>query len=571
MTARAALLGTTAAAGAAAAWTGIASATFLAGAGLWGAFPYPSWQWWSYLPFASSNPTVAFWLKASAVVATAFVAAGALRFWPKLRGSRPLHGETHFASAAEAQRAGLSYDRQPPGDGFLLGLAPGPFGVGRRFVSLRTEEHAALLAPPRSGKAVSIICPLLFSWAGSCIAVSVKRDLVRDAAAARAAMGQQVFVFDPGSSEGRSHRWNPLGHVPRGGPECFDAVAKVFQHLIPDTKSNNPYWVNASRRIAVAVAVLLAETPGAALNVAAVKRLLGRPDYDDALRTMIGDARTAGRPYPAAAVDAILGWLARAGDEGAAGVRDNALVAMSLWDNPVIAAATEASDFDLATLRQQPATIFVCAEVADIRRLRPLIALFFQELIAATTRQEFRDLPEPKHRVAVICDEMAGYGEVRAIADASAFVASSGLRFLFVAQAKQQLHSLYGENGAEGIFANVGCEILFGGVDQRLAEEVSRRGGDNTVAEVSTNRPRFWSWLSPGKQSESEAAKRRALMLPQEVARLPRDQLLVLRRFLPPLKLKRIEWFTDPHFARMAAPAPAIPALTITVERDAGP
>jgi type IV secretion system protein VirD4 len=138
-------------------------------------------------------------------------------------------------------------------------------------------------------------------------------------------------------------------------------------------------------------------------------------------------------------------------------------------------------------------------------------------------------------------------------------------------QSKQQLHTLYGEQGAENLFLNCGAELLFGGVDQRLAEEVSKRGGSDTIAEVSTNRPRFMGWMTPSKQSENEAAKGRPLMLPQEVQQLPRDQLLVLRRFLPPLKLRRIEWFSDPWFARLKGPPPAAPALTITVERDQAP
>ena len=100
MTTRTALLGTTAAIGAAVAWTGIASATFLAGTGLWDAFRYPSYQWWQYLPYGSANPTVGVWLKASTGVATLFVVAGALRLGlHRLRSTRLLFGNARWTTA----------------------------------------------------------------------------------------------------------------------------------------------------------------------------------------------------------------------------------------------------------------------------------------------------------------------------------------------------------------------------------------------------------------------------------------------------------------------------------------
>ena len=568
MTARAALLGTTGAIAAAMAWTGIASTAFLYGTGLEDRFPYPSWQWWQYLPYARQNATVGLWLAASAALATAFIGACAMRVgWDRLRGARPLHGETHWATEVEAQKAGLTYHREPPGNAFVLGLARGPWGIGRRFVCLGGEEHVSLYARTRSGKGVSVVVPNALNWGGSLVAFSIKRDLVKDAAAERVRKGQKVFVFDPTNPDGKSHRWNPLGNVPRG-TGCYDAVQRVMQHIIPETKASNPFWDNAARRIATAVAVLIAETPDAILNISAVKRLLARSDHDKILREMISNARVQGRPYPAAAVDVVLGWLARAGEEGASGVRDNALTAMALWDSEVIAAATETSDFDLAALRHEPMTVFVCAEVADIRRLRPLFSLFFQQLIDFNTRREFTEDPCNRHRLAVLLDELWSLGELKIVADASAFTASFGFRMLYVVQSKQQLHSIYGREGAENLFLNTGAELLFGGADQRLAEEVSKRAGYDTVQDVSTSKPRFMGWLFPSKQSENEAARARALLLPQEVQRLPKDEMLVLRPSLPPLRLSRIKWFSDPWFKRMAGPAPAVPALTITVERD---
>jgi hypothetical protein len=247
------------------------------------------------------------------------------------------------------------------------------------------------------------------------------------------------------------------------------------------------------------------------------------------------------------------------------------MTALRLWDSEVIAAATETSDFDLAEVRHKPMTIFVCAEVADIRRLRPLFSLFFQQIIDFNTRKEFAEDPRNKHQLAMILDEFWAPGKMDVLADAAAFTASFGFRMLYVVQSKQQLHTIYGQEGAENIFLNTGAELLFGGADQRLAEEVSKRAGNDTVEATTTSRPRFMGWLFPAKQSENTAERGRALLLPQEVQRLPKDEMIVLRPTLPPLKLARIFWFSDPAFRGMGGDPPEVPQLHLHVERDTTP
>jgi type IV secretion system protein VirD4 len=577
MTLRGVLLGTTAVGGAAAAWTVVASSAMLVVSGLWHD-PYFAegaswtWAWWSYALRPAMRGADAYNLAWSAAVASLLAAAVLVRCglaWRR-KGNK-LHGEAHWATEAEARRSGLAYTRTPPGDAFVLGRAKGFLGLGRRYVSLPGQEHVSLYARTRSGKGVSIVVPNCLTWGGSLIAFSIKRDLVKAAAAERLWKGQAVFVFDPTNPDARSHRWNPLGNVPRGRVGCYDAVQRVMQFVVPETKATNPYWENAARRIATAAAVLLAETPGAPLHLAAVRRLIGRADHETNFRAMINAARERGAPYPIAAVDAILGWLDRKTDIGAAGVRDTILTALRLWDSEVIAAATEASDFDLAEIRQRPISVFVCAEVADIRRLRPLFGLFFQQLIDFNTRQEFAEDTRNKHRLACVLDEFWAPGRMDVLADAAAFTASFGFRMLYVVQSKQQLHTIYGEQGAENIFLNTGAELLFGGADQRLAEEVSKRGGSDTVQAVSTARPRFLGWLFPARQHEHASERARSLLLPQEVQRLPSDAMIVLRPTLPPLKLARIVWFRDRPFRTMSGTPPVVPLLHLQVERDPAP
>ena len=58
----------------------------------------------------------------------------------------------------------------------------------------------------------------------------------------------------------------------------------------------------------------------------------------------------------------------------------NVNMAMSLWNNGLISAATETSDFDIRELRRQPMTIFIGCTIAELSIFRPLIRILFQQI-----------------------------------------------------------------------------------------------------------------------------------------------------------------------------------------------
>ena len=562
--------------GAATAALPIASTTYLAltglGADLYFAQADP-WRrataWTLYAPQAGRHWWATLTLGLSGLLGLAplfgtLLAALALR----RRSGPPLHGESHFATRREAERNGIVFTARPISDGILLGRrGRGPFA---RYACLPGQQHVAVYAPTEEGKGVSFVVPNAMNWGGALVAFSVKRDLMRWTAAERARKGDAVFVLDMADREGRTHRWNPLGLVRRGTPDAMDDLQRAMFALVPETRANNPYWDNAGRRVATALAVLQAETPEAPLTVAAVAALARREDCPAHLRTVIGAARGAGRPLPRATVDTLLGWAEglEKGSEEARGVRQTILTALSLWEVPRIAAATAASDFDLRALRTRRMAVFLCAQPSDLRRLRPLYAVFFQQLIDSMAQEEFGERYDHRHRVLAILDEFWALGEHRILADATAFIRSSGLRMAIVVQSKDQTRLSFGEDGSRNIYANMGAELALGGLDQRQAEEVSQRGGSDTVVETTQSRPRFLGWLHPARQSESDAVRRRALMLAQEVQRLPPDKLLVLRRRLGLLLLDRLVWYRDPWFRHRAGEPPALPRLEVVVERD---
>lgn len=573
----------TAAAVSVAGWLPAASAGYLGMAGLW-AHPFFAsgvhwtWAWATYLPTGATN-----WWSASLLGVSGFLASFPALFTAALamagtgRDKQPLHGETGWLGDRDAKRGGFSYSRLPRPDSIVIGARG--FGPLRRYVGLPGEEHAALTAKTRSGKGVSVVVPNALNWGGSLVSFSVKRDVFEAAAGHRRRTGDAVFVFDLSDPARRTHRWNPLGYVRRGRAETYGDIYRAMWFLVPETKSNNPFFDNAARKVGAAIAVILAETPGAKLNVAAVLGAVQRPDWPKYLGGLIEEARAQGRPYSLSAVNILLGMIARKDEKEARDVIVTLTTVLGLWDDPVVAAATEESDFDLAELRCERMAVFVCGGPADIRIYRPVYGLLFQQLVQMNTRAEFGRDPRHRHRVLGILDEFWALGKQDVLADASAFTASYGFRWAYVQQSEEQSVAAFGPEGAKNLFTNTGARLDFGGMDREAAEKISRWAGENTVKAKSRSRPAFFSWFAVDKGMKSESERPRPLVLPQDVQRLSAGKLLVRRGNLRLFKLDRVVSHHDPWFKRFAwssnpdhkplgPPPPGVPPLAVEVVRE---
>ena len=452
------------------------------------------------------------------------------------------------------------------GSAILLGR------YGGKYLSLPGSEHVALYAPTRSGKGVSCVIPNCLTWPHSLVVLDVKRENWRASAGYRSqVLGQRTWLFDPLAPDGRTARFNPLACIDREAPDRFDQIQKVGQAFFPESKGNAKFWDDAARAAFNGVTCLVAETPALPFTVAQVLRLFTASWAPDYLKRTIEQARQAGCPYSLATVDSVSDYLgsdARLAND----IRKTVSTRLALWNNPRIAAATESSDFDLGRLKAEPFSIYVAVNPGDIERLRPLLALLFQQLVTLNTRRLPDEDPDYRHPVLVLLDEFPTLGRMPVLAHAFAFVAGFGLRLLVVCQSRAQLRDaeLYGPEMAANIFDNCGVEVVFGAKNIDLCEELSRRSGFNTVDSVTRNRPRFWSWLKWHRQSLAAHPHSRAMLLPQEVARLQGDQELLFRVGMQPVLAEKIRWFADPQLRERALQPPPVSTIDIAVPVDDG-
>ena len=565
-----ALAGLFAAAMVAAVWSVLASSTFLLGTGLIRTFhglPFIEWwvYWWAY---GFQQPVVGTWLKVSAVLAAGvpllFAFAGLMR--RGLPGAiRPLHGATRWARPAELRR-----EFRAKFGGIYLGYTPGLLGR-RNYLRFGGPEHVACYAPTRSGKGVGLVIPNCLLYEASLVCLDVKKENWAATAGIRAAAGQKVFLFDPLAPDGRTARYNPLGYVRRGTMDAFDDIQRIAQMLFPHEDGPQAFWTDSARSAFVGATAFIAETPELPLTIGEVLRLLSRADGSTYLTGQIEARRVAGKRYTEATVQALEDYL-RGSADTVAGIRKTMTAKLSLWYNPRIDAATSANDFDLRQVRQSLHAIYVGVTPDNIARLRPLLALFFQQLIDLTVRTLPQFDTTAKHQVLILLDEFPLLGPMPVLADAFSFVAGYGIRLMLVMQSKAQIRdpALYGPDKATSMLENCGVEVVFGTKGNELAKELSERLGYDTVDGISRSGPRFWRALRGTRVNETESDQRRALLLPQEITRLRPHECIVLRTGTLPIRARRIRWFSDKFFSRLKRKPPAIEPIEVVERLDQG-
>jgi type IV secretion system protein VirD4 len=567
-------------------WTVAASTITMYGLGTAYDVWLPTWQWWGYLASSFPEPEVAaqvsLWVQIGAAGATAITAVLCYRIigmaLSRISGSEvPLFGRSKYATVREGRQSGLVYLWRPRGDCLILGRTKGFLGFWRYVclpgISKKMKfavEHVMLYAKTRSGKGVAYVITNCFNYAYSLVVLDIKSENFKITAWYRKyILGHKVYRFSPLDENGLTHCWNPLGDIDVSQPDYISKLQRRAFNLFPEVEGKDRFWQDGARSAFLGAAVLVCESPDLALNPSTVFRFFTRGDGAEELRRRILERRTAGNPYSQTCVDLISDYL-NGVDEVVKGIRKHITATMGLWFNPKIAAATARSDFSLSDLRRDKITVYIGVMPADLEQLGILLRLFFLQLFEANTDRMPEDDETIIHPAHVIWDEFTAIPAMKAIAKAAGFSLGFWLHFSFIVQSKNQVKEEYKGQGAASLLENIGAEIVFGSNNLELCKEVSERAGDDTVSNVSRSAPRFFSLFRPSEQQESEGQAKRPLILPQEVAQLPKDEELMFRSTVAPFHLKRTKWFTDRNF-RNRVGDPDYPAEVVySISRDDG-
>jgi type IV secretion system protein VirD4 len=453
---------------------------------------------------------------------------------------KPLHGEARFASHDEIQQAGLYGER-----GMIVGK------VGKRYLVYGGQEFVLLAAPTRSGKGVSIVLPNLLHYDESVVVLDIKMENFAYTSKFRQAHGHHVYLFNPFSTDGQTHRWNPLDAVNRDPNRRVGEIQAIGQVLYPTEQIKDAFWNESARNLFLGLTLYIMETPSLPCSLGEVLRQAsgkGQP-IKDYLQGLISTRTKSEAPLSDDCTAALHRFCATS-ENTMASILATLTAPLTIFSNPLVDAATSATDFDLKQVRAQQMSIYVGIPANRLSDAALLVNLFFSQLIHYNTIDLPATNPRLKHQCLVILDEFPAIGRVSILAKAVGFMAGYNLRLLPIIQSLSQLESVYGEKDARTFVTNHACQILFAPREQRDAQYYSQMLGTYTAEAISTGTSRPLGWNN-GKQvssSSTRSEQARPLLLPQEVKELGAQRAIINLMHTKPILCEKARFYGDPVF-----------------------
>jgi len=243
------------------------------------------------------------------------------------------------------------------------------------------------------------------------------------------------------------------------------------------------------------------------------------------------------------------------------GVLSTAMSFLGLYRDPTVAAVTSRCDWRIADLvaGEHPVSLYLVVPPSDISRTKPLIRLILNQIGRRLTESlENQDGAARKHRVLFMLDEFPALGRLDFFESALAFMAGYGLRSFLIAQSLNQIEKAYGPNNS--ILDNCHVRIAFASNDERTAKRISDALGTATELRAQRNYAghRLSPWLGHLMVSRQETA--RQLLTPGEVMQLPPDDEVVMVSGHPPVRAKKLRFYSDANFKPRLLPSPALAA-----------
>ncbi len=463
---------------------------------------------------------------------------GALQDWQPFKVKEKLHGDARWASQEDINKAGLRAK-----SGILLGKD------GRGYFVAAGFQHALLFAPTGSGKGVGFVIPNLLFWEESCLVHDVKLENHEYTSGWRESIGHKCYVWAPAQPDGITHCYNPMDWISSKPGQMVDDVQKISNFVLPKQE----FWENEARSIFMAVVLYLLAVPERVTSFGEVVRVMRSDDVAYNLAVVLD---TIGKYIHPVAYMNIAAFLQKA-DKERSGVISTLNSGLELWANPLIDTATATSDFNFGKMKKEKITVFIGVTPDNLTRLQRLMQIFYQQASDILTRKLPDDKTEP-YGVLFLLDEFPTLGKMEIIRSGIAYFRGYRVRLFLIIQDTQQLKAIYEEAGMNSFLSNSTFRVTFAANNVETANLISQLCGNKTVEAVSQSKPKFLDF-NPASRSMNVSEAQRALLLPQEVIMLPRDEQIVIIESFPPMKSKKIRWYEDSFFKSRILPPSSIP------------
>ena len=217
-----------------------------------------------------------------------------------------------------------------------------------------------------------------------------------------------------------------------------------------------------------------------------------------------------------------------------------------LYNDPLVAASTDASDVDLNELQygERPVSLYLIApSPMELERLHPLYRVIMDVAMQRLMEHKVRTW---RHRLLSVLDEIAWFGYTRAIDKGIAVKAGYGMKDLLVAQDFESLFEVYGQHTA--IWGNCRVKVFFAPDNDLTAKRISQNFlGEATVEQPVTHQG---SHGTEANASTTYQYHGRPLLTPDELMELDDTREIIRVSGVKPILAHKLDYRTDVNLRR---------------------
>lgn len=503
---------------------------------------------------------------ATVVILIVALAAAAWKFVPrssaraKLRNTKDLDdmlrrgaaekGVGLRASIGGAEEANV---RKLAKDTDIRELAVAIGRIGKKVLYKSYEDFTIIFMGPRSNKTSAVAVPRILSAPGPVVSTSNKPDLWILTSALRELVGP-IYAFDPGqiAYAPQTWWWNMIGHV----KTLKDANA-IADNFIDDTGGSSdradPFFTPTSRNLIGWTMLAAALEDGRTMR--------------DVLEWIITASATPrdilhkhGRRKEALAYGLVL-ELPNDTKGGVYGGAGTALACLQdedtlkwvtppeTWETkPQGAAPIE--ELDLWTLFAyedgKAPTLYLMSQEGS-SSAGPVLATMVERIftigdLAASAQGGRVDPP-----MTIVLDECANICRIKKLPELASHLGSKSICVDAIFQSEAQAKSVWGHDKYDALWTASTVRICGAGLqDKAFAEKLSALIGTHKIREKNYSSGR-------GGGSTSEHQVREAIMPPEDVAAMKKENALLIRQGSKPVLMDLMPWYREPDSADINA------------------
>lgn len=414
----------------------------------------------------------------------------------------------------------------------------------------RLNRHIAIFGASGTMKSRAIIRNALFQSIGrgeSVIITDSKAELYADTSELFRENGYDVKVFNLVNPE-HGDSWNCMSDL-----NGDTLMAQVLTNVIIGNTSSGKgdhFWDNGEGNLLKSLILLVDQDRSRGpdmKHLTAVYQLLTQ--NSERQLTAMFDKLPLDHPARAP-----FNLFAQSSDTVKSGIILGLGTRLQVLQNQAVQWITSQSDIDLTTPAKRKCAYYIVLSDQDAT-MAFLSSLFFSFMFIKLSR--YAD-SQPNGRcdvpVNLILDEFNNVGRIGGAEDGSDFarslsvVRSRDIRVMIAVQSLGQLQNRYPKNLWAEIIGNCDIQLMLGCTDDVSAEYFSARSGDMSVQVNSTMTVRQTIAVAQviPQYRQTEGQGRRRLLTPDEVLRLPNEEMLVVIRGCNLLKLSKLDFTKHP-------------------------